>query len=452
MVEHVTSDKELRDKIRQLEQEKEILTKEVSFYQNQCTRLTTYGHILEKTREHISILDKNYIYLAVSQRYLQAHKKTNEEIVGHTVPELLGEEIFNTTVRPNLERCFSGIEVNYQAWFKFDGLGHRYMDVTYHPIQETGCDQVFHAVVSAHDLTELYEAQAEQRLAKSFFDNTSEGIVITDSKGIIINVNSAFSQISGYGKHEVIGKNAGVTKSDKHDDRFYQDMWESLKQTGRWQGEIWDKHKLGQIYPKFLAINEITDKNDNVINYIGIFSDISALKNTQNELEKLAYYDMLTNLPNRPHFFETLDHQLALAKRHKQHFSVLFIDLDGFKAVNDKFGHEVGDQVLKQVSKKLKNCVRKTDFVARLGGDEFTVILLNTDNIKQITQIAVNVNKELASQFKINNNIINIGASIGIFCYPNDGKDVHSILSKADDAMYVAKNSGKGCYSFVSER
>jgi len=442
-------EKSLLKRVKLLESENQKLIEELSQYKNRCAQLITYEHILEKSREHISILDRNYIYLAVSQRYLEAHNKSAEEIIGHRVPELLGEEIFETTVKPNLDRCFNGETVNYQAWFKFSKLGKRYMDVTYNPIQEPNSKQVFHVVVNSHDLTELYNAQTEQRLAKSFFDNTSEGIIITDPNGTIINVNPAFSHISGYGKHEAIGKNANLTKSEKHNKKFYENMWLTLKRTGQWQGEIWDKHKHGQIFPKFLSINEITDENDRIINYIGIFSDITTLKDTQNQLEKLAYFDMLTRLPNRTHFFETLDHELALAKRNSQKFTVFFIDLDGFKSVNDNFGHKVGDLLLKQVAQKIKSCIRKTDFVARLGGDEFTVILLNTDILEQITQIAENINKELSASFNINHNEISIGASIGIFCYPKDGKDVHTILSEADNAMYQAKKAGKGCYSLV---
>jgi len=445
------SDKTLLEKCKQLEAENKKLQEDLGHYKNRCTHLSTYEHILQTTHEHISIIDRNYIYLAVSQSYLDNHSKLPEEIIGHTVMELLGEQIFVEMVKPNLEQCFNGHVVNYQAWFTFSTQGKRYMDVTYYPIKEQNSDEVYHVVVSAHDMTAIYQAQSDQRLTKSLFDNTSEGIVITDPRGTIVNINPAFTQISGYQKQEAIGSNANLTKSDRHDSQFYQQMWITLEQKGQWQGEIWDKHKDGQIYPKYLSINEVTDENDRVLNYVGIFSDISAMKDTQNQLEKLAYFDMLTRLPNRTHFFESLDHELAIAKRNQQNFAVFFIDLDGFKSVNDNFGHKFGDLLLKQVARRIKNCVRKTDFVARLGGDEFTVMLLNTNDLKQITQIANNITQELSRQFCLDKNKINIGASIGIFCYPSDGESIHSILSEADKAMYEAKKAGKGRYCLVSK-
>lgn len=452
MVEPSIAESDLLAKIKQLEAENADLKNQLETFRKRNNQLTTYEYILKKSREHISILDRNYIYLAVSQRYLDAHNCSADEIVGHRVPELLGEEVFEEKVKPNLDRCLNGHTVNYQAWFDFKNFGKRYMDVNYFPILEPECQTVYHIIVSAHDLTDLYQTQTEQRLAKSFFDNTSEGIIITDPSGIIINVNPAFSRISGYSKLEVIGQNANLTKSGKHDEQFYQNMWTCIKNTGQWQGEIWDRHKNGHIYPKYLAINEVIDENDRVMNYVGIFSDITEIKDTQNQLEQLAYFDVLTRLPNRTHFFENLEHELAMAKRTQQKFALFFIDLDGFKLVNDSYGHKVGDLLLKHVAQEIKSCVRKTDFVARLGGDEFTVILLNTDNIEQIIQIAENIGQALAAQFEIAGHQISIGASIGIFRFPRDGEDIQTILSEADHAMYKAKKSGKGCYAMVEKK
>ncbi|MCW8931986.1 MAG: diguanylate cyclase [Gammaproteobacteria bacterium] len=446
----ISPEKIISDKLNQLKSENLQLQESLTSCENRCNYLATIENILKITREHISILDSDYIYCAVSHSYLNCHNKSSEQIIGHTVDELLGKQVFEDLVKPNLERCFGGHTVNYQAWFNFNNLGQRYMDVTYYPIQETCSSETRHIVVSSHDLTELYNNQSDQRLAKSLFDNTSEGIVITDSKGIIVNVNSAFTQISGYQKQEVVGVNANITRSDRHDQLFYQNMWKSLKETGQWQGEIWDKHKSGHIYPKSLSINKITDDNGRVINYVGIFSDITLLKESQNQLEKLAYFDMLTQLPNRTHFFETLEHELLIAERNNQSFAIFFIDLDGFKAVNDNLGHNSGDLLLKQVATRLKKSVRSTDFIARLGGDEFTTLLLNTNDIQQITKIAKNIIATLSNQFYINQEKVKIGASIGIFCYPKDGDTIHSILTKADKAMYKAKKNGKGCYCFTS--
>lgn len=416
----------------------------------QKSRLLSYERIVQTTHDHVAALDRDYRYQAVSNSYLIAHLKPVEEIVGHTVAELLGEQIFTELVKPRFDRCLAGEVVNYQAWFTFPGFGRRYMDVTYYPVWDREANEVRGLVVNSHDLTSLHESQASERLAKTVFESTGEGILITDAAANIICVNPAFTAISGYTSEEAVGRNPGFAKSGRHDQVFYQAMWDALEKTGQWRGEIWDRRKNGSIYPKYLTINAVRDESGKAVNYVGIFSDISELKQMQDQLKQLAYYDVLTGLPNRMSLREQLKYEISRAQRNNQAFAVLFIDLDEFKYVNDSYGHSAGDQLLVEVARRLQGCVRLTDTVARLGGDEFMVILENTGLAEQVVKVAEVIIKRLGEPFTIGDSEVCIGASIGIFICPHDGNDPEAILSAADTAMYHAKGQGKGGYQFYS--
>ncbi len=411
--------------------------------------LAQYEQILSTTSDHISILGCDYRYQAVSHSYLEAHRQSKEQIVGHTVAELLGQDTFERLVKPNLDRCFTGEIVNYQAWFEFAGCGRRYMDVTYFPCFEGAA--VPRIVVSSHDITALHEAQACERMAHSVFENTSEAIVITDAEANIVDVNPAYCELTGYAREEVLGKNPRFAQSGHHDQAFFRDMWNSLNQHGRWQGEIWDRRKNGEIFPKLMSINAIKDEAGLVVKYVGLFSDISVIKDMQEQLQQLAYYDPLTKLPNRALFRQQLQRELAIAERYQRRFAVLFIDLDHFKYVNDSLGHSVGDQLLAKAASRLRDCLRTSDFVSRFGGDEFTAILVNPDKAEQVAGVAQTIIDRLSQPFSIAGRQLYIGASIGIFLYPDNGQDLENILRQADTAMYHAKECGKGCYKFCTD-
>ncbi|MBF0188947.1 MAG: PAS domain S-box protein, partial [Magnetococcales bacterium] len=262
-------------------------------------------------------------------------------------------------------------------------------------------------------LAEIQKVSQGLKLAAKVFENAGEAIVITDVNARIIDINRAFEKITGYTRDEVIGNNPNVHKSGRHDDAFYADMWQSLMEEGQWSGEIWDRRKDGRVYPKWLTINAVRDLGGVVTHYVGIFSDITEMKETERRLELLAYYDSLTELPNRKLFHDRLHQELLLMQRQGQMVAVLFVDLDRFKHVNDTLGHAAGDDLLQEVAKRIVSCVRKSDTVARIGGDEFTVILTELEKEEHAAQVAKNIIREVNRPVEINGQDVYVGASIG---------------------------------------
>ncbi|MBF0383676.1 MAG: EAL domain-containing protein, partial [Magnetococcales bacterium] len=296
------------------------------------------------------------------------------------------------------------------------------------------------------------KANAELQLAAKVFDNAGEAILITEPDGTVISVNQAYLDITGFDYADIIGENPRIAQSGQHDKEFYSSMWHTLSTEGIWRGEIWDKKKSGQVYPKQLTITELRDQDGELKNYIGIFSDITNIKETEKKLEELAYYDTLTRLPNRKLFNIRLEHDIRTAERKEQLLALLFIDLDKFKHVNDSLGHAAGDKLLINVAERLTQCVRKTDTVSRLGGDEFTVILTDVEGEENIAHICEKIIKSLQTPFVLSGQQAFIGASIGISMFPQDGNDIAPLTKHADIAMYKAKHGGRGIYKFFSQK
>ena len=241
-------------------------------------------------------------------------------------------------------------------------------------------------------------------------------------------------------------------QSGRHDAEFYQRMWSAILHKGQWAGELWDRKKSGAIYPKWLTINAVKDESGKITHFVGIFSDISHTKVTEERLERLAFYDPLTQLPNRMLFKDRLTHAIDVCKRHQKQGAVFFIDLDRFKHVNDTLGHAAGDKLLVDVSRRISSCVRATDTVARLGGDEFTVILVDLDHEHNAITVANKIIDFVSEPIDIDGQQANVGASIGIAVFPDDGDSYDTITKYADVAMYQSKESGRGIYTFFEEK
>ena len=303
-------------------------------------------------------------------------------------------------------------------------------------------------IVVAHDISRRRMVEEKLQLAQKVFENASEAIIVTNAVRQIIDVNPAYERIMGYAREEVIGKNPNITGSNRHDSEFYMRMWSSLNSTGEWAGEIWDRRKTGEVFPSWLTINAINNHQGEVSHYVGIFTDISQQKATEEKLQQLAYYDPLTGLPNRALFYDRLQQELFAARRAGQHFALMFLDLDRFKNVNDTLGHAVGDELLILVAGRLKQCLRDTDTVVRLGGDEFTIILTNLKEENFLGQVAQKIIRSISQKYVIKGHEIFIGTSIGIAVYPNDGDEVESLIRNADTAMYRAKDQGHSCRAF----
>jgi len=307
------------------------------------------------------------------------------------------------------------------------------------------------AVISFSDITERKAMEEKLLLSDQVFRNASEAIIITKSDGEIVNVNQAFIDITGYCREDIIGNNPRIMKSSRQDEAFYKKMWGTLVDQGKWTGEIWDRKKNGEEYPKSLTINTIKGPNDEVTHYIGIFSDITKSKAAAQQLQQLAFYDSLTNLPNRILFKERLVQEIKIAKRRDTELAVLFMDLDRFKYINDTLGHTCGDQLLIEAAQRIKGCIRETDTVARLGGDEFTIILTEINSTSAIKRVANKIIAALSEKFIIENNEVNIGASIGISTYPSNGTTYDALTKNADTAMYKVKETGRNSFHFFTE-
>ncbi|MBI3446730.1 MAG: EAL domain-containing protein [Magnetospirillum sp.] len=293
-------------------------------------------------------------------------------------------------------------------------------------------------------------ADEESHLAAHVFSNALEATIITDPKGRILRVNPMFTELTGYGEAEVIGGNPRLIRSDHHDADFYAEMWQAIYRDGSWRGEIWNRRKNGQVFVAWESIVAVRDDQGAIRNFVGSFSDITEQVEAQRHILRLAHYDVLTELPNRVLFLDRLERAVLHAQRHNRRAALLFLDLDGFKKVNDTMGHRAGDELLKEVAVRLKQCIRLTDTIARLGGDEFTVLLGEISSDGDAAVVAEKVLAGLSASFSIEGRDVFVGASIGISLFPDDGPSGDELLKHADTAMYQAKAAGKGCFNFYS--
>jgi diguanylate cyclase (GGDEF)-like protein/PAS domain S-box-containing protein len=278
-------------------------------------------------------------------------------------------------------------------------------------------------------------------------ESTSEGILVTDEHGTIIYVNPAFSRITGYSATEALGNKPNLLKSDHHDLTFYNALWQALLTEGRWEGEIWNRRKDGSAYPELLTINRIPASNGAPVCYASVFRDISALHQANERIQFLAFHDALTGLPNRALFLDRLEQAVERAKREQQRLAVIFIDLDGFKEINDSLGHDIGDLLLQEIAQRIRDRLRRgTDTVARLGGDEFVVLMEDLGDPNHCVVLATEIIADVATPLALRGHTVRVGASLGIAFFPEDGDDTLELMKRADIAMYAAKAAGKSTY------
>ncbi len=672
--------------------------------QQQAETLRRYERIVTSAPDHVSMLDRNYVYQIVNDTYLKAHGRPREEIMGHTVAELLGQETFENLLKPKLDRCLAGETISFQTWLDFTGVGRRYMDVSYSPYRDSD-GQITGVVVGGRDLTDLKQAEdshrtseerlhiilesaadaivaideashvvfsnpatakllgynadtlqgmsmtdlmperfraqhaagfarylrtgqrqlpwqnmsmavltndakeipvevsfGEQRMgtkhlfigvirdvrerhqaemalqaserkyrtlvenlptkvflkdrqsvyvscnelfakmvglsaadivghtdhdffpanlaskyceddqrimasglaeeieedyleqgeirtaltlktpvhneagtvtgilgifsditerkrtedhlrqAASVFESSAEGIVITNAERNIVAVNRAYCEITGYTETEVLGRNPRLLQSGRHDKNFYQTLWASIDSQGFWRGEIWNRRKNGEIYPELLTINAVRDAQDKLVSYVGVFSDLSQIKQSEALLERLAHYDPLTNLPNRLLIRLRLEHALERAHRHGSRLAVLCLDLDRFKNINDSLGHPAGDRLLMEFAKRLSTHLQPDATLGRLGGDEFVILIEDLKHSEAAAIVAQDVLHTLEQPFQLGElGEVFIAASIGISLFPEDAEDATQLFRNADAALYQAKEYGRNTYRFYTE-
>lgn len=304
---------------------------------------------------------------------------------------------------------------------------------------------------TVRDVTKNKQLQDKLKLSAAVYEKTTEAIVVTDTNGIILDVNPAFTKITGYSRDEAVGRRTSILSSGRHPAEFYHAMWQKLSSNDFWQGEIWNRRKNGELYPEWLSISALYDEDEKVDRYVALFSDISKLKENEERILYQANYDVLTDLPNRMLFMDRLGQTVMVGEREGNTAALMFIDLDNFKIVNDTLGHAAGDELLKVVAERLSECVRAEDSVARLGGDEFTVILPNISQEMAATVVADKILKALSYPIQLGSKEVHVGASIGITLFPRDGKTPAELLQNADTAMYRAKEQGRNMYQFYTQ-
>ncbi|OUR83887.1 hypothetical protein A9Q75_04520 [Colwellia psychrerythraea] len=300
--------------------------------------------------------------------------------------------------------------------------------------------------VSIVDISDHKRLEKKLKLSSRVFSDTHEGIIITDANKIIVDVNPAFSKITGYSREAVIGKNPKILSSGKQQPQFYSLMWQQITELGYWQGEIWNRRKNGEIYAELLTTSSLKDSEGRIVNYLGMFTDITHSKRQQETMRRMAHYDPLTGLPNRTLLLDRFNQAIAHSKRSSTLLAVCFLDLDDFKPVNDIYGHDVGDKLLIDVAHRLELAIRSEDTVSRLGGDEFSILLGDIKSTSQCYEMLERIIHSVSATYFIDENSINISASIGVSLSPLDGVELDSLLRQADQAMYQAKQQGKNNY------
>lgn len=377
------------------------------------------------------------------------------ESLGYSREELLTMRIWDVVLGPTQESLLS-----FWSTFSVEKRPlivsvHQRKDGTTFPV-EVSLGLIPYAgsaiLAMARDISDRQEIEENRLLTTAVFDGATEAIMVTDENGNILITNPAFSAITGYSADEVAGLPCSILKSGKQDEIFYQNMWQSLNNSGTWEGEIYNRRKNGELYPQWLSIAKIVDEQYGVTKYVALSRDITRRKQSDLKIWKQANFDQLTGLANRNLFRDRLDQALIHCNRSESKVCLMFIDLDRFKEVNDTLGHDVGDKLLQEAAKRLMSCVRSEDTVSRLGGDEFTVILQDLTDVKYTKTIAQKLLDILTTPFLIEGHHAYVSGSIGITIYPDDGDDVKALLKNADTAMYQSKSAGRDRYQFFTAK
>ncbi|HCK81508.1 MAG TPA: hypothetical protein DIC59_08585, partial [Candidatus Competibacteraceae bacterium] len=390
----------------------------------------------------------------IKQRIITRCNRRFEELFGYDAQEMLGqstkimyptEEFYQEIGQRAYTALARGESYLEEVWFKRKD-GGQFRGSLNGKAVEAG-DPHEGSVWICTDLTAQRRDQERAQLAASVFESTVEGIMITGADQAILAINRAFTEITGYTEQEVLGKNPRLLSSGRQTPEFYGQMWKAIQQSGKWRGEIWNRRKNGDEFPELLSVNMVRDAEGRLTHYVGVFSDISAQKDAEQQLSFLAHHDPLTGLPNRVLFNDRLTHAIDRAARDGGQLAVMFIDLDRFKDVNDTLGHQIGDQLLRSTARKFQRAIRASDTLARLGGDEFALLVEDIHEVSDAVMVAQKLLAAFARPFSLAEHEIHISASIGISFYPSDGAEVRELVKNADAAMYRTKAKGRNNYA-----
>ncbi|QIR16253.1 EAL domain-containing protein [Shewanella aestuarii] len=371
------------------------------------------------------------------------------EITGFDYSELIGMNGLELILPEDLEIVLQNMRDDYTHSYEVTGVRK---DGSTYALAIKGKNIVYKGrnarVVEFVDITNKKQIEDKLKLAASVFTHAREGIMITDPNGNIIDVNDTFCHITGYSRDESLGQNPRFLNSGRHSQAFFKAMWASLIEDKQWSGEIWNKRKSGELYVGLITISAVTDKQEKTKNYVALFSDITRMKQHQQQLERIAHYDTLTNLPNRVMLADRLKRAMTQSVRRQQFLAVAYLDLDGFKMVNDTYGHNMGDQLLIELSKYMSDSLREGDTIARIGGDEFIVLLVDLDSMDDCERVLDRLLQAATRPVTSGSITAQVSTSIGVTLFPQDDVSADQLIRHADQAMYIAKQTGKNHYHF----
>ncbi len=376
------------------------------------------------------------------------------ELSGYTRQELLGRSIYDLFGTGSHETVRTNIVTGYDQPYEVEGVRKdgsvRLLEVRGKTFQSGGHTM---RASSLRDITVRRAGEILLRKLSAAVEHSPASIVITDTSGIIEYVNPAFSRLTGYSPQEALGQNPRLLKAGDRSEKYYKEMWETLQRGEEWRGEFHNKRKDGSLFWEMASISPIFNVRGEATHYVAVKENITERKELQERLEQMAQFDTLTGLHNRRMFLDRLAQSVAVAQRSGQRFALLFIDLDGFKRINDTYGHEAGDRVLKTVSARLSASIRISDTAGRIGGDEFTVILGALAKYSDAGQVAEKILAAICCPITLPDGSQDVvGSSIGISVFPEDAQDGDGLLATADDAMYEVKRAGKNGYRFYFSR
>ena len=428
---------------RQVLLQRDQLVAEIAEHTRTQTNLRRLTVAIEQSPVSVVMTDPAGLIQYVNPRFTEVTGYRAEEVLGAN-PRILKSGQTDPAVYQQLWRQISQGEVWTGELINRRKSGEIYWEECQIAPVKNAAGATTHYVAVKADISERKRAETKLQLAASVFDSAREGIAITTLQGIIVDVNAAFTRITGYERSEAVGQHTRLLSSGHQNREFYQALWAQLTSKGHWYGEIWNRRKSGEVYAEMLTITTVLDASGAAQHYVALFSDITALKEHQKELDHIAHYDVLTGLPNRALLADRLRQGMTQTLRRGQQLAVVFLDLDGFKAINDTQGHEAGDLLLMTVAKRMRQVLRDADTLARIGGDEFVAVLVDLDDSATCIPLLTRLLDAAAQPVQLLNVVLRVSASLGVTFFPQPFDiDAEQLLRQADQAMYQAKLAGK---------
>jgi diguanylate cyclase (GGDEF)-like protein/PAS domain S-box-containing protein len=401
-----------------------------------------YQAVVQASMDGFWITDADGRIIEANEAICKMHGYTRDGLIGLHIPDIEADETPQQAAEHMRNMVKNGY-VRFEARHKRRDQSVFYVDASVLHVPEQG--DRFYAFI--RDITAQKLSQERLQVAANVFEHAREGILVTDANARIIEVNEAFTRITGYSRGEVLGQNPSLLRSGRHTADFYAAMWNLLSAQGHWSGEIWNRRKSGDVYPELMTISAVLDAQGRIKQYVGLFSDITKVKEHESRLDQIAHYDPLTNLPNRLLLADRLQQAMMHAQRRARMVAIIYVDLDGFKAINDAHGHDAGDSMLIHVAARMKHALRDGDTLSRIGGDEFVAVLNDLDNSADSIALLSRLLEAASEPLKHASKQVQVTASIGATFYPQaQDIDADQLLRQADHAMYQAKIAGKNRY------